>query len=86
MYIFSLYQRADIASNCALQGQLVNPFTSGGLFYHYSLDGSISNIRVPCFIEILEFNTNSVDPDQVPHNAASDQVLYCLLPFCGVQD
>ena len=30
------------------------------------------------FLEILVFNANSVDPDQTPHNAASDQGLHCL--------
>ena len=27
---------------------------------------------------ILVFNANSVDPDQVPHSAASDLGLHCL--------
>ena len=56
-----------------------------GLFYHYSLDQSISSRRVPgyflllpCFIEILILNANSVDPDQTPHSAASDLGLHCL--------
>ena len=31
-----------------------------------------------CFIEILVFNANSVDPDQMPHSVASDLGLYCL--------
>ena len=55
-----------------------NPFTPSGLFYHNSLDWSISNRRVvclvffllsQCFIELFGFNANSVDPDQT---------------FCGV--
>ena len=50
-----------------------------GLFYHNSLDWFISNIRgawlvfIPCFIEILVFDANSVDPDVV-----SDLGLHCL--------
>ena len=63
-----------------------------GLFYLNSLDGSISKRRgiwlfscvwlfilLPCFIEFLEFNTNSVDPDQTPRSAASDLGLHGLL-------
>ena len=26
---------------------------------------------------------NSADPDQMPHNAASDQGLHCLLTVCS---
>ena len=32
---------------------------------------------VLCFIEILVINTNSVDPDQMPHSLASDLGLHC---------
>ena len=32
-----------------------------------------------CFIEIPVFNANSVDPDQMRQNAASDLGLHCLL-------
>ena len=40
------------------------------------------NTLLPCFIEILIFNANSVDPDQMPHSVASDLGLNCLLmPF-----
>ena len=50
------------------------------------LDRSISYIRgvwlvfllLSCFVEMSELNTNSVDPDQLPHSAASDLGLYCL--------
>ena len=56
-----------------------------GLFYHYSLEHSISNSRVSvlflsllCFIEIPVFNANSVDPDQMQHSVASDLGLHCL--------
>ena len=31
-----------------------------------------------CFIEIPVFNANSVDPDQMPCSAASEQDLHCL--------
>ena len=34
---------------------------------------------MPCFFfEIPIYNANSVDPDQTPQNAASDQGLHCL--------
>ena len=56
-----------------------------GLLYFHSSDRCISNIRgvslvllLPCFIEILVFNANSVDPDQTPRSAASDLGLHCL--------
>ena len=46
------------------------------VFYHNSLDRSISNSRVSgyfllllCFIEILVFNAYSVGPDQMPNYA-----------------
>ena len=64
---------------------LTNPLTSSGLFYHNSLEWSISNGRVsgyifllPCIIEILVFNANCVDPDQTSRSVASDLGLHCL--------
>ena len=48
-----------------------NPFMPSGLFYHNSLDRSLSNIRgvwlvslLSCFVEFTVFNANSVDSDQ----------------------
>ena len=35
-------------------------------------------LLLPCFTYIHAFNANSVDPDQMPHSAASDLGLYCL--------
>ena len=35
-------------------------------------------LLLPCIIEIPIFNANTVDPDQTPQNAASDQGLHCL--------
>ena len=32
---------------------------------------------VSCFVEIIELNANSVDPDQTPHST-SDLGLHCL--------
>ena len=56
-----------------------------GLFYLKSFDRSISNrkgfwlfLLLLCFKEIPVFNSNSVDPDQTPHSAASDLGLHCL--------
>ena len=55
------------------------------LFYHNSLERSISNRRgvwlfllLRYFIETLVLSANSVDPDQTPHSAASDLLLHCL--------
>ena len=42
-------------------------------------------LLLPCFIEIHEFNSNSVDPDQMLHSAASDLGLHCL-PMFDLQD
>ena len=63
----------------------VNPFMPNGLFYLESLDRSIYSkmlsgyfIIIPCFIEILVFNANSVDPDQTPRFAASYLGLHCF--------
>ena len=33
---------------------------------------------LPCFIEILVFNANSIYPDQTPRSVASDLGLHCL--------
>ena len=35
--------------------------------------------------EILYFNANRVDPDQMPHSAASDPGPHCLLMAPGIQ-
>ena len=58
---------------------------SNGLFYHSSLDWSISNSRVSdqfslllCFTNTPVFNANSVDPDQMQHSATCDLGLQCL--------
>ena len=55
------------------------------LFYLNSLDQSISGLRdvwsvllLPSFSEMPVINANSVDPDQMPHSAASDLGLHCL--------
>ena len=55
------------------------------LFYHNSLDRSISCIRgvwlvllLSCFEETIELNANSVYSDQMPRSAASDLGLHCL--------
>ena len=63
---------------------LFSPFMPNGPFYRNSLDRSISYIRgvwfllLLCFVEMSELNANSVDPDQMLQNAASDLGLYCL--------
>ena len=62
-----------------------------GLFYNF-LGRSISYIRgvwlvllLSCFVEIPELNANDVDPDQMPHSAASDFGLpVCKCPFYGM--
>ena len=35
-------------------------------------------LLLPCFFEIPVFNANRVDPDQMPHSAATDLGLHCL--------
>ena len=62
----------------------------GALFYLISLDRSISSrkgsgylLLLPCFIETCVFNANSVDPDQMPQNVASDQVYTGSITFIG---
>ena len=35
-------------------------------------------LLLSCFVEIAEVNANSVDPNQTPRSAASDQGLYFL--------
>ena len=35
-------------------------------------------LLISCFVEISILNANSVDPDQMPHSAASDLGLHCL--------
>ena len=61
-----------------------NPFTPNKISYLRFLDRSISNRRgvwlvlfLPYFIEIPVFNANSLDPDQMSQNAASDLGLDC---------
>ena len=62
-------------------------------FVHFnSLDRIILYIRgvwlyfiISCFVEIPEPNANSVDPDQMPHSAASDlSTLFADVPFMGL--
>ena len=60
---------------------LFNPFMPIGLFFINSLDRFISILGVlllPYFIVIPVLDANSVDPDQTPRSAASDQGLHCL--------
>ena len=58
---------------------------SSGLFYHNSLDPSISAswisgkfLLLLYFIDIPIFNASNLDPDHMPHSAASDPGLHCL--------
>ena len=57
------------------------------LFYHNTLDQSVSNswmssyfvlLHVLCFMEIPVFHASSIDKDQMPHYVASDLGLHCL--------
>ena len=36
------------------------------------------SLLLSCFKELSEFNANNVDPDQMPHSAASDLGQHCL--------
>ena len=64
-------------------------FMPNGLFYLHSSDRSISTIKHVWFVFVMTmfyrnsyvFNANSVDPDQMPHSAASDLGLHGLLMF-----
>ena len=64
----------------------LNPFMPCDLFYLNSLDRSISYYKgylvsfllFSCFVEISELFANNVDPDQMPHVAASDLGINCL--------
>ena len=69
-----------IAPDKMIIEMIINPFMPNGLFYRHSSDRSISSIRDVwlLFIEIPVLNANSVDPDQMPHCAASDLGLHCL--------
>ena len=64
---------------------MLNPFMPSGIFYHSTLDWSISNRRgvrlvllLPWFIKNPVFIAKSVDPDQMQSSAASDLGLHCL--------
>ena len=70
----------------------IHQIMSSELFYHSSLDQSISNCRVygkflllPCFIAIPVLNANSTGPEQTLHSVASDLGLHCLpiIPIAG---
>ena len=46
---------------------------------HFQFKGYlVSFLLLPCFMEIPIINANSVEPDQMPHSAASDLGLHCL--------
>ena len=58
---------------------------AGGIFYHNSLDWSISKLAgclvsfyYYCFIEIPVVNANNVDPEQMLCSVASDLGLHYL--------
>ena len=64
---------------------LLNPLYTGRLFHCYKLDESSSRFGGVRSILLLLFYfcrkilfANNVDPDQMPHNVASDQGLHCL--------
>ena len=63
----------------SLSGYPANPLYTGGLFHCYMLDESVilgvSGICC-CFYSILF--ANNVDPDQMPHNVASEMGLHYL--------
>ena len=63
----------------------LNPFMPSGLFYHNSLDRSISYIRdvwlvftAIVFCRNFLTHVKSIDPDQTPRSTASDLGLHCL--------
>ena len=67
-------------------GCCINPFMPNGLFYLHPSDRSVFKIRgvwlllsINMFYRILVLHANSLDPNQMPHSAASDLILHCLL-------
>ena len=68
-----------------------NTFKPSGLFYllfgqvHYLYKGCLVFIIIIFCRNSLNFNANSVDPNQMPHSAASDLVYtVCQCPFYGM--
>ena len=62
-----------------------NPLNTGGLFHCYMSEESICYFRgvgsILSFFILFEWKiliANTVDPDQTPHNVASDLGLHCL--------
>ena len=77
---------AKIVCNFGLSGcNRVNPFMPSGLFYlcklcehiHYS-SGVWYIYFLLSFIEVVNFNANTVGPDQTPRSEASDLGMYCF--------
>ena len=65
--------------------RLLNPFkpsdsgTSTVLTGPFSIESvSCCFLLLPCFIEILVFNANRVEADQMLHSVTSDLPLHCL--------
>ena len=50
-----------------------------GQFHFLSKGCLVCFLALPFIMEIPVFNANSADPDQMPHSAASDLDLHCLL-------
>ena len=76
---------AFLLSGALIYHHHINPFICKMDSSTLTPEQSISNNRstwlvllLPCFIEIPEFNANSIDPDQTPRSAASDLGLHCL--------
>ena len=73
-------------SHCPIRAiASINPFMPSGIFNLDSLDRFISYIGgvwlvflITMFARISELNANNVDPDQMPHSAASNLGLHCL--------
>ena len=71
-----------------LIGPVFDPLYTGRLFHCYSLDESICHFRSVgsvlsllfyfCWKILLANNKDNVDPDQTPHDVASDLGLHCL--------
>ena len=74
-----------IAQDCTCCPGPFNSFKLSGLIYHNSMDRSIPYIRSIRLVFIITLfyifsicNANSVEPNQMPQNVASDLGLCCL--------
>ena len=54
------------------------PLLFGQVHFYFLYKGCLIGLLLTCFVQISELEANSVDLDQTPRSAASDQGLHCL--------